>query len=308
MLRVYMTPELSNFDKYESGIKRVVEAYYRYAPKYGIEYVTKGENYDLAVIHAGMSTAFDNTKPLVSHCHGLYWTADYASDAWELKANRDVIESLRHATLITVPSKWVAKTIQRDMRIDPVVIPHGVEWVEWQHDLEIKNYVLWNKNRNADVCDPTLVGELAKRFKDIVFRVTFKPNADTTNLQEIGLKSHAEMKTLVQQAAVYLSTTKETFSIGVLEAMASGTPVLSVNRGNVPNLVQHGVCGYLYREGDVEDMRKGLEYCLTYRSTLSDNAKELAKQWTWDKAYAMVAETYQKATDIFSDRKRARTI
>src|SRR5512134_2947791 len=104
MIRVKMYPDLSNFDKYESGIRRVVEAYHKYSATYGIRYVGEGKSYDLVAIHAGMYTNYDGSRPLVSHCHGLYWTSDYTASAWEWRANANVVWSLRYATAISVPS------------------------------------------------------------------------------------------------------------------------------------------------------------------------------------------------------------
>jgi len=307
-MKVYMIPELSNFDKNESGIKQVVQAYHRYAPRYGIQYVTKGEKYDLIAVHAGMATRFDVDVPLVAHLHGVYWTADYMADTWEWKANATVVNSIVNSTVTTVPSEWVAETFERDMRFSPVVIHHGIEWKEWQHDYRPRKYALWNKNRNADVCSPADVGELAKMIPSFEFKVTFAPTPSPKNITEIGLQPHEQMKKLIQEAAVYISIAKETFGIGALEALASGTPVLGYAHGGNLITVQHGVNGYLARPNDIEDLANGLDYCLKYRSILSANARETAKQWTWDEPVKKVAEVYQQAIDIFNDRKRPHRI
>jgi glycosyltransferase involved in cell wall biosynthesis len=42
-------------------------------------------------------------------------------------------------------------------------------------------------------------------------------------------------------------------SIATLEAMACGRPVLAANARALPELVEHGVNGFLFRAGDVED-------------------------------------------------------
>lgn len=307
-MKVYMIPELASFSREESGIKQVVLAYHRYAPRFGIEYVTKGERYDMMSVHAGMLSKFDNSVPLVAALHGIYWTADYMADTWEWKANATVIDSVTRATLVTVPSEWVAETFQRDMRFSPIVIHHGVEWEEWQHDYQPRSYALWNKNRAADVCSPQDISALAKEAPDLEFKVTFKPTPVYPNITEIGLQPHDKMKKLIQEAAVYVSLAKETFGIGVLEALASGTPVLGYDYGGNKITVQHGVNGYLAKPGNVEDLITGLEYCLNYRSILSDNARETARQWTWDKQVKKVAEVYQQAIDIFNDRKRPHRI
>jgi len=145
-MRVQIVPGLHFFRSHESGIKRVVEAYCKYLPEFGVEVV--GEDigdYDIKAVHAGMAPDCD-----VAHLHGLYWTSDYEAQAWEWRANSSVVANLRGAKEVTVPSEWVAMTIKRDMRFSPHVIPHGIEWDEWAHHLEQDGgYVIWNKNRAA---------------------------------------------------------------------------------------------------------------------------------------------------------------
>jgi glycosyltransferase involved in cell wall biosynthesis len=105
------------------------------------------------------------------------------------------------------------------------------------------------------------------------------------------------MKTTVQKAGVYLATTKETFGIGILEAMASGVPILGYAHGGILPLVEHGVNGYLANPGDLDDLADGLDYCITHADMLGNNGREMAKAWTWEKACAQVAETYKKALE-----------
>lgn len=304
MIRVCMYPQMSNFDKWESGIRRVVEAYHRLGPQYGIQYVESGEDCDIVAIHAGMATKYDKSLPLVAHCHGLYWTADYHASAWEWRANADVVWSLQNATLITVPSSWVAETLQRDMHINPTVIHHGIDADLWHHNKRIKGHVLWNKNRPDDVCDPYPVGALAKIAPEYTFTTTFKPQGAPDNVVEIGLVNHAKMKDLIQTAGVYLSTTKETFGIGILEALASGTPVLGYDFGGNKIMVEHGVNGYLARPGDIEDLRNGLEYCRENRGVLSANAQTIATRFSWEKAVSQVGFAYKRAIQMHSDKNR----
>ena len=290
-LRVLMYPQLKWFRREESGIKRVVENLLRCLPDQGIECVEEGAHYDLLVGHAGMET-----HAQIVHNHGMYWTADYQTEGWEWRENSRVIDALRNAKEIIVPSEWVAEVIRRDMYRQPHVIGHGVDWQAWQHDYADNHYVLWNKNRAFDVCDPRPVMELAKRFLTTRFVTTFAPPDDNQdNVQIIGLQPHETMKKLVQGASIYLSTTKETFGIGVLEALAAGTPVLGFAWGGNLDLVPHGVAGYLAQPGNYDDLSEGLRYCVAHRDKLSANARELAKAWTWERAAEKTAAVYRRA-------------
>jgi len=47
------------------------------------------------------------------------------------------------------------------------------------------------------------------------------------------------------QALLHLINFDEPFGLSVIEAMACGTPVIAVNRGSMPELIEHGVTGML---------------------------------------------------------------
>ena len=304
VIRVLMYPLLASFGSHESGIRRVVEGWHRHAREQNIVYVEEGQDYDVMAVHAGMIDKVVSDRPYVSHLHGLYFTADYPAASWEWHANRDVIASLRRANAVTVPSAWVAETLQRDMHLDPLVVPHGIDWREWQHDEKNDGYVLWNKNRSEDVCDAEAVGILARALEDVNFITTFAPKDSRgpllSNVRVTGLLPNADMKQLLQRAGVYLSTAKETFCIGALEAMASGVPVLSWDYGNVPNLVPHKIAGYLAKPGDYADLITGLRYCLEHRDKLSRGGKKLAKGWTWEKVMPILRAVYEQAINEFA--------
>lgn len=279
----------------ESGINAVARAYGKYLPEFGIEFVRPDQNMDLLAIHAGMTNKFDSSVPIVAHLHGLYWTEDYQAEKWEYKANRDVISSLLHARQITVPSTWVAETLRRDVRIDPYVIGHGIDWQEWEPVDSPAGYILWNKNRAGDVCDPSPVSELAKRFAGLQFVSTFATDDRPNNVHVTGVMEHAIMKQTVLNAGVYLATTKETFGIGILEAMASAVPVLGWRHGGVVDLIEHGVSGYLAEPGNYEDLAQGLSYCLKYRKQLGANGRVAVQQYDWMRVASQVAAVYKLA-------------
>lgn len=292
-MKVLMLPQPADFKKEESGIKRCVEAYWRIMPQFGVQWMpVNAKRYDLKVAHAGMTGGDCDVAIL----HGLYWTADYPATNWEYKSNENIVNALHHAKEVTVPSYWVAEVFQRDMRFTPHIIPHGIEWDEWQHNEECGGYVLWNKNRAFDVCSPDSMAQLARMSPDTQFITTFKSKTiGTNNVSEMGIVPHPEMKKLVQRAAVYLSTTKETFGIGALEAMAAGVPVLGWRYGGNVELIQHGVNGYLAEPGNMDDLKAGLDYCLRYRQTLGDNGRELARGWTWENACELLWGVFQAA-------------
>lgn len=302
-LSVLMVPHWNNIQGHaESGIKRVVEKYFAHLPSYGIKLVgANASSFDLLAVHAGMSNRHNANIPIVAHVHGLYWHGDYETAHWQAKANRDVIESIRYADSITVPTGWVAECLKRDMHITPHVVPHGVDWEEWQGESEDDGYVIFNKNRDSDACDPRPVVELAQRFPQVRFMTTFAPTGAPPNIKVTGTVPHAEMKRMVMRSTIYLATTKETWGLATMEAMATGKPILGFDWGGTKELVQHGVNGYLARPGDYHELAEGLAYVMAHRKVLGENSRSLAREWTWEKACTIVARVYRGAMKTWGD-------
>lgn len=302
-IRVLMLPHISEVQGQSNGISRVVEAYFRHLPQFGIEMVSPdATSYDLIAAHAGIT----GPECTVCHCHGLYWSNDFNSDEWEWRVNARVIEAIRNAKEWTVPTQWVNATFERDLRKSAHVVPHGIDWHEWQHKEVNEGFCLWGKNRRWDVCDNSILDVLMRRFPDVPFVSTLPtPSLDKLPfnqwpknfkiLENAGKTPPDEMKGYIQRAGVYLSLSKETFGIQCLESMASGVPVLGWAWGGNVDLIQAGVNGYLAKPGDVDDLCEGLNYCLKHRKILGENGKELARSWTWEKAVGMVYEVYKLA-------------
>jgi glycosyltransferase involved in cell wall biosynthesis len=294
-MRVMMIPNPHNVSgNLADGISQVVVNYARHLPEFDIELVKPdADDFDLIACHAGLTGEVND----VCHLHGLHWSGDYDAPIWEYRVNQRITEAVQHASQITVPSEWVAETIRRDLRVNPTVIPHGIDWADWQHDEPRGDYVLWNKNRHDDyVCDSSPVVKLANGLTKTHFVTTFLPKhvGPQDNINVIGLIPHEQMKRLVQSCIVYLSTTKETFGIGILEAMASGVPILGYAHGGILEMVEHGVNGYLVPPGDVEGLVEGLRYCVEHRRVLGANSAEMARAWTWQAACAKVADVYRE--------------
>lgn len=295
MKRVWSVPNSSDWGE-ESGIRRVVEAYSRYLPEFDWQIVNSPhDQLDIVAVHAGVYAPLCH----VAHCHGLYWTSHYHAAVWEWDANKRVTEMCRVARKVIVPSDWVAETFRRDMHLNPVVLGHGLDLEDWPEPSKThEGYGLWNKNRRGDVCDPTPVGMLARGFPQHRFVTTFKPTGDFPNLREIGIQSHERMKQLLLNAGVYIATTKETFGIGILEAMACGVPVLGYAHGGILEMVQHGVNGYLARLNDEDDLKAGFDYCLRNRAALGANGREMVKPFGWRKIVERLAQVYDEATFV----------
>ena len=62
---------------------------------------------------------------------------------------------------------------------------------------------------------------------------------------------------IAADAGLYTSE-EESFGLGILECMAYGKPVISTNAGGIPEFMQNGKTGFLFKIGDVNGMAKKL--------------------------------------------------
>ncbi len=296
MIRVYSmpTPEQAMVDQ-SNAINQITVRLASHLPTYGVEIVENKATADLIVAHAGQTDG--KTPADVSHLHGLYPTAHTNpadTPAWHWGANAGVVENIRQARRVTVPSQWVAMLLKRDMHINPDVIGWAIDPDEWEPGEDL-HYVLWGKTRIDPVCTPAPLIKLAALAPQHRFLTTF--GEGTNNIKAIGRQKFEVMRPIIRGASVYLATTLETFGIQTLEAMACGVPVLGFRQGGTADIVQHGVTGYLVEPGDYDGLREGLEYCLKYRDVLGANARAVALTYTWDKVAHAFSEIYKQVLE-----------
>lgn len=290
-MKIYMEPNPTTAPD-SNGIGRVVRAMYTHLPKFGFEVVASPDGADIHAYHAGSAAG---KRVDVLHCHGLYWIdlphAPFKS--FHETANRNVIAAARRAKVITVPSPWVAEPFKRDMRISPAVIGHGIDFGEWEPGKN-EGYILWNKNRVGDVCDPTAAGYLAEKGYAVVS--TFSPSGQIVpNLTLIGKLPYEKMKGYIQNAGIYLATTPETFGVGTLEAMACGVPILGYDWCGTSDLIVHQETGWLTEPGNLEGLVEGCEWLKQHREEVGANAREAASKFDWPSVVGEYAKVYEKA-------------
>ena len=90
----------------------------------------------------------------------------------------------------------------------------------------------------------------------------------------------------------------ELLGLGMLEAMASGTPVVASRVGGVPEIVEHGRTGYLVDPGDTAGLRDHLSAVLAnpgLARRLGDNARDLVvERFTWDAVARRCLDCYHE--------------
>lgn len=268
MTNIYMLPTDMSL-----GIGRVVSAYRRHLPDHGFVFVDKLDQADLVVMHAGEQC----DRPAdITHNHGLYPTATHMPGMEAQNAR--VIHNLKTSRIVTVPSQWVADQVRRNMLFDPFVVPHGIEPDEFE-PIESGNYILWAKGIQNPVCDPTPVNEVAAKLPQYRFVTTFGHGTD--NVTVIGPQKYRYMKEYLHGAGMYLATTKETFGVQTLEAMACGVPIVGWSWGCTPDIVGDDV-GLLSAPRDIDALAENIDYMMQHRHEYRTRCEHHAKvKYSW---------------------------
>ena len=81
----------------------------------------------------------------------------------------------------------------------------------------------------------------------------------------LGWKPNNELQTRFHEASVFvLPSLNDSFPMVILEAMASGLPVVSTTAGGIPGMIDEGRTGYMVAPGDGRALAERIEYLLAH--------------------------------------------
>jgi glycosyltransferase involved in cell wall biosynthesis len=93
----------------------------------------------------------------------------------------------------------------------------------------------------------------------------------------------------------------ELLGLAAIEAMASGTPVVASRLGGLPEVVEHGVTGFLVEPGNVHELRARLAQVLGDRclgARMGRNARErFIGRFTWEACAERCLDAYSELVD-----------
>lgn len=106
----------------------------------------------------------------------------------------------------------------------------------------------------------------------------------------------------------------ETLGLVVLEAMASGIPVVGARAGGIPDIIppeQEGKTGFLFNPGDVDDCLRKLEPLLNngeLRETIGKAAREEMEKYDWRAATRIIRNEQYNAAIWFWRKEGAQQV
>lgn len=123
----------------------------------------------------------------------------------------------------------------------------------------------------------------------------------------LGPKTHEELKTVYASADVFVAPSvtakdgdKEGFGLVMLEAMASGLPVVAFNSGGISELVKHDVNGLLCEERDVKTLAGNIKKALhegEIRKRLIEGGSVTAQIYDYKQIAQRYSEIYEEVID-----------
>jgi glycosyltransferase involved in cell wall biosynthesis len=112
----------------------------------------------------------------------------------------------------------------------------------------------------------------------------------------VGKINHIELNRFYQQSDVLILPSRlDGFGMVVTEAMATGTPVIVSTHTGVKDLIKHNYNGWIFPDGQVEELKNAMLNVYENRKQLNDYGKaaaETVKEFTWDKYKKNIQEFY----------------
>lgn len=153
------------------------------------------------------------------------------------------------------------------------IIPHGVDTQAYSPEQPVfrraresrpeTRFTFGFLGRLSPEKRPGDVLELAARLPDCMFYIAGRgmlENELAQRIRELGIEQNCFLKGRVNDAsefyaqldALLITSDTEGLPITLLEAMSLGLPAISTSVGHIPELIQDGINGYLYRPRDID--------------------------------------------------------
>lgn len=145
-----------------------------------------------------------------------------------------------------------------------VALHNFIDKVEWK-EADKKDYVLYFGRFSEEKGIGTLI-QVCKELPDVQFifagtgPLEEKVNG-ISNIENVGFQSGDALEIFIREArfSIYPSEWYENCPFSVMESQMYGTPVLGAEIGGIPELIQVGKTGKLFKPGDKDDLKAKIQ-------------------------------------------------
>lgn len=253
------------------GVKYVIEDHLRlFDKRYKI--VNEGRNADLIIVHVAAKASLE---PDITWTHGLLPNT-WAEKGYSL--NEQIFENIASSLNVVAVSKWGGSLLERYTGVHPYVIHNGIFYSDYKKAGKKNGNILWAKSGINPTCDPDAFIKLS-RISNGKFMSIAKL---TDSIESTGLLTRTLTIELLKSCSILAATTKENDSVMVMEAMATGVPILGWNWGMLRDRLKHKTGCYLAEPGNFEDLRDGLKFLQNDWEKQSAMARTFAGFFDWN--------------------------
>lgn len=230
------------------------------------------------------------------------------------------VRCLKHAGYVTVVSQHLKNEVLKLYNTNNIdIISMGCKIENFGKQYAVRNYfhqkdkkVILFVGRLAEIKGVTYLIEAMKKVDAklvIVGDGTLRESLESQAKEQgekivfLGAKTHEELKTIYASADIFVAPSitaksgdQEGFGLVMLEAMASGLPIVASNSGGISDLIHDNINGLLVKEKDVDGIAENINRLIKdqnlYERIASETQKTASK---YD--YKVIAEKYAKIMD-----------
>lgn len=211
---------------------------------------------------------------------------------------------LARVDVITTPSIFIANFLHKEgfkARVIPNFIDLNLFPYRWQNPIEKK--ILWVRAFH-DIYKPELaikaIAELKKKHPEIILTMVGPDQGKLaickSLIEELDLMDNVTIEGVVPNHQlndfyashqVFITTTSyESFGVALIEAAASGIPMVSTDVGEIPYIWKNNENMLIVRDNNVIEFAEAINKLLEnpdLRLNLSKNARLVSENYTWEK-------------------------
>lgn len=181
---------------------------------------------------------------------------------------------------------------------------HNFKDITPLQDVQKKDYILQFGHLSKDKGTDTLI-EAAKRMPDykfifIGYGASSEKMKGIPNIEYLGFKTGEELYKIISEAAVSVCPSEwyENCPFSVIESISLGTPVVGSRIGGIPELIDEGKTGELFKAGNVDELIVKLKKILESKEILNNYVKNCK-----DVQYETSNSYYEKLIGIYRGEK-----